>query len=164
MQRRRSALRRTRRIATLRALSRRSCEPAGALNVVGCRAQDREPWRPNAGYENDSTAATTGSYPKHALGGAEDGRIFYHPWPSKMEKSANLPVGLMNDHPCVKPVMLLRWLSRFTCPLGGRILDPFCDSGSGGVAAVLEGRSCVGFEPDSHDVEIARARVLGAKS
>jgi site-specific DNA-methyltransferase (adenine-specific) len=56
----------------------------------------------------------------------------------------------------------MRWLSRLTCPPGGTVLDPFCGSGSTGIAAVLEGMQFVGceIEPDHH--RIAEARISHA--
>jgi hypothetical protein len=66
----------------------------------------------------------------------------------------------LNIHPTVKPVDAMRWLCRLVCPPGGRILDPFCGSGSTGVAAVLEGFHFDGFEREPEYVEIAALRIL----
>lgn len=44
-------------------------------------------------------------------------------------------------------------------PPGGRVLDPFCGSGSTGKACVLEGARFTGIEINPEYVEIARARV-----
>lgn len=41
---------------------------------------------------------------------------------------------------------------------GDVVLDPFCGSGSFGVAALLEGRRFVGFEREPEFVDTARAR------
>lgn len=54
-----------------------------------------------------------------------------------------------NFHPTVKPVALMRWLCRLVTPPGGTVLDPFCGSGTTGVAAVHEGFGFVGIERDS---------------
>ena len=64
-----------------------------------------------------------------------------------------------NRHSTVKPVELLRYLSRLICPPGGTILDPFCGSGTGGVAAVKEGFNFVGIEMETPSVVTARARI-----
>lgn len=66
-----------------------------------------------------------------------------------------------NDHPTVKPVELMRWLCRLITPPGGIILDPFCGSGSTGIAALREGFSFIGLEQDEHSIEIARRRIVG---
>jgi DNA modification methylase len=66
---------------------------------------------------------------------------------------------LHNPHPTVKPLELMRWLVRLTCPPGGLVLDCFCGSGSSGVAAVLEHRRFHGIELDPDYVAIARARI-----
>ncbi len=68
--------------------------------------------------------------------------------------------GRRNKHPTVKPVKLLRWLSRLCMgPDGGTVLDPFAGSGSCGVAAVLEGFDYVGAELEADYQPIAMARI-----
>jgi DNA modification methylase len=64
-----------------------------------------------------------------------------------------------NAHPTVKPLALMRWLTRLLCPPGGTVLDPFTGSGSTGAACVLEGRRFVGIERDGRYVPVARARI-----
>jgi DNA modification methylase len=43
------------------------------------------------------------------------------------------------SHPTVKPLELMRWLTRLVTPPRGRILDPFAGSGTTVEAAILEG-------------------------
>lgn len=64
-----------------------------------------------------------------------------------------------NAHPTVKPIDLMRWLVRLITPADGLVLDPFCGSGSTGIAAVLEDRRFLGIEREPTYVEIARARI-----
>jgi DNA modification methylase len=64
-----------------------------------------------------------------------------------------------NTHPTVKPLALMRWLTRLLCPPGGTVLDPFAGSGSTGAACVLEGRRFIGIERDDRYLPIARARI-----
>jgi DNA modification methylase len=64
-----------------------------------------------------------------------------------------------NNHPCVKPVALMRWLVRLVTPEGGLVLDPFTGSGTTGIAAAMEGRRFLGIEREAEYVEIARARI-----
>ncbi len=65
-----------------------------------------------------------------------------------------------NFHPTVKPVRLMRWLGRLVTPPGGLILDPFCGSGTMGIAASLEGFRYLGAEmsPEYHRIAEARIR------
>ncbi len=51
-----------------------------------------------------------------------------------------------NDHPAVFPVKVIRELIRLLCPKGGMVLDPYLGSGSTMVAALQEGRSCIGID------------------
>ena len=68
-----------------------------------------------------------------------------------------------NIHPTVKPVTLLEYLARLICPPGGTILDPFCGSGSMGMASISEGFDYVGIELSQEYAEIARARIFQAR-
>lgn len=65
-----------------------------------------------------------------------------------------------NRHPTVKPVALMRWLVRLVTRKGGLVLDPFCGSGSTGVACKLEGMRWLGIDKDEQSVETARARIM----
>ena len=67
-------------------------------------------------------------------------------------------------HPTLKPVRLLRWLTRLVTPPGGVVLDPFAGSGSCGVAASLEGFEYLGAELQADYHRIAAARIAHAKA
>lgn len=118
-------------------------------------------------------------------GGAS--RFFYCPKASRKEKEAGLDdfeAGTVDDgrekaadnafqrgktvrknrHPTVKPVALMRYLVRMVTPPGGTVLDPFCGSGSTGIAAALEGRDFVGIDLDADYVALAEARITHARS
>jgi DNA modification methylase/DNA-binding XRE family transcriptional regulator len=81
------------------------------------------------------------------------GRYFYAAKASKSDRGAG------NTHPTVKPNSLMRYLVRLVTPPGGTVFDPFCGSGSSGVAAVQEGFSFAGAEMMSDYIEIARRRI-----
>jgi DNA modification methylase len=63
------------------------------------------------------------------------------------------------EHQTQKPVDLLRRLVRVAAPEDGVVLDPFCGSGSTGVACALERRNFVGIERDAEHAETARRRI-----
>ncbi len=103
-------------------------------------------------------------------------RLLYTPKASRREREAGcegLPLTpvpiyprggssvrqVRNIHPTVKPLELMRWLTRLLCPPGGTVLDPFTGSGSTGAACVLDGRRFVGIELDERYVAVARARI-----
>lgn len=66
-------------------------------------------------------------------------------------------------HPTPKPLpLMLRLIEQFTDP-GDTVLDPFCGSGTTGVACLRLGRSFVGVERSSEYAEVARKR-LAAES
>lgn len=62
-------------------------------------------------------------------------------------------------HPTQKPLRLMERLVALCTKPGDRVLDPFCGSGTTGVAAVKLGRDFVGIEQDFGYSEIAKARI-----
>ena len=65
-------------------------------------------------------------------------------------------------HPTQKPTSLMVWcIEKLTNP-GDLILDPFCGSGTTGVACVQTGRRFIGIEIDEDYADIARARIAKA--
>ena len=69
--------------------------------------------------------------------------------------------GARNYHPTVKPIALMRYLVRLVTPPGGTVIDPFCGSGTTGIASRLEQREFIGIEREPDFVEIALARIAG---
>lgn len=63
-------------------------------------------------------------------------------------------------HQTQKPISLMRSVVQI-CESGGRILDPFCGSGSTLEAAIMEGYTATGIEIEAHNVEIVRRRLAG---
>ena len=64
------------------------------------------------------------------------------------------------DHPCQKPIKLMRRIVRKT---EGTILDPFMGSGTTLVAAKLEGRRAIGIELEEKYCEIAKRRLIACR-
>jgi site-specific DNA-methyltransferase (adenine-specific) len=107
--------------------------------------------------------------------GAGISRLFYTPKANRREREAGcerLPLRevpiyphagpariVRNIHPTVKPLELMRWITRMICPPDGAVLDPFAGSGSTGAACVFEARRFVGIERDERYVPIAQARI-----
>ena len=85
-------------------------------------------------------------------------RFFYCAKASRKDR------GEGNNHPCVKPTELMRYLCRLITPPGGTVLDPFMGSGSTGKAAVMEGFCFIGIERETDYVNIARRRIAAARS
>lgn len=81
--------------------------------------------------------------------GQDDRNVAYKPRPTPMA----------NIHPTVKPVKLMQYLVRLVTPPNGIVLDPFCGSGTTGIACKLEGFDFVGLEQDADYCKIAQARI-----
>lgn len=74
--------------------------------------------------------------------------------------------GRSADHPTMKPVELVRYLVRNSCPPGGRVLDPFGGSGTTLVAAELDGRTAylLELDPAYADVAVRRWEAVTGKT
>jgi DNA modification methylase len=67
-----------------------------------------------------------------------------------------------NNHPTVKPVELMRWLTRLVTPKGGLVLDPFMGSGSTALACDAEQFNFIGCELSADYAAIAERRIRDA--
>lgn len=73
-------------------------------------------------------------------------------------KASRKERGEGNDHPTVKPVKLMRYLVKLITPPNGIVLDPFCGSGTTGIACQEEGFGYTLIDMDEHNVDIAKER------
>lgn len=69
------------------------------------------------------------------------------------------PTSRDGRHPTEKPFSLMIEIVTLFTDRGQTILDPFCGSGSTGIAAIRAGRKFVGIENDAASFEIARERL-----
>jgi site-specific DNA-methyltransferase (adenine-specific) len=111
--------------------------------------------KPSTGWSGGSRPGRVHSEFGGDAGGAS--RFFY----TAKAASGERHYAGRNAHPTVKPVDLMRWLCRLVTPPGGLILDPFCGSGSTGVAALAEGFHFLGCELNAEYVALARKRIAG---
>jgi hypothetical protein len=65
-------------------------------------------------------------------------------------------------HAATTPLRVCDWWTRYLCPPGGTVLDPFAGSGTTGVAAVKRGCGYVGVERIPKYFEIAERRIREA--
>jgi hypothetical protein len=132
----------SRKEALARGTDAMKCARPGA--VVGYGAPGRTSSSP---AQRPAEGTTGGEGPWPACGSIGDSggasRFFYTAKASSGERH----YAGRNGHPTVKPVDLMRWLCRLVTPPGGLILDPFCGSGSTGVAALAEGFRFLGCQP-----------------
>jgi site-specific DNA-methyltransferase (adenine-specific) len=69
-----------------------------------------------------------------------------------------------NNHPCVKPLSLMKYLCTLTkTPTGGTVLDPFAGSSTTGLACIETGRPYVLIEREAEYCEISKARLEKAE-
>ncbi|MFW6101400.1 MAG: DNA methyltransferase [Bacteroidota bacterium] len=69
------------------------------------------------------------------------------------------PVKRHNLHPSVKPIALMAYLVTLGSREGDLVLDPFCGTGTTGIASVILNRRSVGIEIDGHYCKIAEQRL-----
>jgi len=82
-------------------------------------------------------------------------------WDSTYQDRSTQHKSVGNNHPTVKPVALMRYLIQLVTPPNSTVLDPFCGSGSTGMAARELGHRFVGSDLDPHYVAIANRRIEG---
>lgn len=150
----------------------------GAINVDACRIGNELLVRENRGLSVSNsmktplapiTSVNEGRFPSNLIL-SEDAatnmgykskyfQIIYQSKSSKKEKNSGCEK--QNDHPCVKPIELNKYISTLIMPPEKRImLQPFSGSGSEGIGALLAGWNEVDFvEQNSHYCEIAAKRL-----
>lgn len=62
-------------------------------------------------------------------------------------------------HPTQKPLKLMQRIILSSTKEGDIVLDPFCGSGSTGVASISHGRNFIGIEKESEYIELASKRL-----
>jgi DNA modification methylase len=131
---------------------------APALESGGLRLQDLVVW------DKGSAGLGTGFRPTHErIANLTNGPGRFHSKTgSNVLRFRRVP-GRRKDHPTQKPIELMRALVSVAAPAGGLVVDPFCGSGSTGVASVLEGRRFLGIDRDPGYVEVARERLEEAR-
>lgn len=101
-------------------------------------------------------ANPAGRYPMNVIGhfdSSDHQKYFYAPRATRKER------GEYNDHPTPKPISLMRYLIRVYAPSNGVVLDPFCGSGSTGIASLQEGRQFIGIDMSQHYIDITKRRI-----
>tara|TARA_B000000460_G_scaffold239993_1_gene205066 strand:+ start:622 stop:1392 length:771 start_codon:yes stop_codon:yes gene_type:complete len=76
--------------------------------------------------------------------------------PKKNEKT-------FGKHPTQKPLVLLDWIIRASSKKGNTILDPFCGSGTTGVASILNNRRFIGIELEKKYCNLSKRRILNTE-
>jgi site-specific DNA-methyltransferase (adenine-specific) len=69
---------------------------------------------------------------------------------------------MLGRHPTQKPLSLLERVIAASSSEGDLVLDPFCGSGTTGVAATLAGRRFLGVEKDESYLHLAASRIRSA--
>ena len=90
------------------------------------------------------------------LDGGGQGRVWTLTGPKPEEKA-------LGRHPTQKPVALLERVVAASSSEGALVLDPFCGSGTTGVAATTLKRRFLGFDSDAVYLDVARARLQAAQ-
>lgn len=135
----------------------------GGLNIGGARIPpaDGETLRPSkygggrwpANLAHDGSDEAVALFPEGERGHAS--RLFWSPKASAAER------GKGNNHPAVKPLALLRYLSTLILPpndVSRSLLVPFAGSGSEMIAAYQTGWEVLGIEANPYFATIAEQR------
>jgi site-specific DNA-methyltransferase (adenine-specific) len=88
--------------------------------------------------------------------------------PPARSKENGYPAGgprLQVAHPTQKPVALMEWsMERAKVPAGGVVADPYCGSGSTGVAVLRRGGTFIGIEKNPEHLATAARRLGSAEA
>ena len=69
-----------------------------------------------------------------------------------------------SEHPCNKPIVLMKTIIERYVPPNATVLDPFMGSGTTGVACVQTGRNFIGIEISEQYFRIAKRRIEAAQA
>jgi site-specific DNA-methyltransferase (adenine-specific)/modification methylase len=84
-------------------------------------------------------------------------RMFRYLWCGAFKAGEH---GWQRHHPTQKPIALMRWcIQKLKLKPNSLILDPYCGSGSTGIAALQEGHRFIGIDLDGNYVRIAKRRI-----
>ncbi len=101
-------------------------------------------------------------YWRKLMGGDfSDGELAWTSRRMALREFIKCPKGMDKEHPCQKPVILMRWCLNFF-PNAQTICDPFMGSGATGMAAIEAGLSFVGIERDPDYFNLACRRIREA--
>jgi len=81
-------------------------------------------------------------------------KYFYAPRATRKERKE------YNNHPTPKPISLMEYLIKIYCPEDKIVLDPFCGSGSTGIAALLNNRKFIGIDMEEEYISISEKRIF----
>lgn len=115
------------------------------------------------------TKGSTGSFGKSGVYGSAKGKFVDRTMPGfgnsgsaarffYCAKASKADRGEGNSHPTVKPTKLMEYLINLVLPNGGILVDPFCGSGTTGVAASRLGVHAILIDQDEKSCEIAAKR------
>jgi site-specific DNA-methyltransferase (adenine-specific) len=83
-----------------------------------------------------------------------EGRMWTLTAPKPAEKT-------FGKHPTQKPMALLERIVAASTTEGALVLDPFCGSGTTGVAAIAQGRRFIGIDSDPECLALTQKRLVG---
>lgn len=150
-------------------IARRWCVGFCALEMLGeYRDAAGEQWiRAGVFHRTDSTPQFSGDRPGQGC----EGVPIWHRKGRKRWNGGGLPASwsfpierLDREHPTQKPIgLMMKLVEQFTDP-DDLVLDPFCGSGTTGVACLRLGRRFVGVERDPKYARLARERLAAEEA
>lgn len=91
-------------------------------------------------------------------GKSDESRLSLSEWDKWTLPIWDMPIGYSREHPATFPVELPMRCIRLHSFIGDTVLDPFCGSGTTGVACIQTGRNFIGIELDEGYAQIAERR------
>ncbi|MGA2257029.1 MAG: DNA methyltransferase, partial [Thermoguttaceae bacterium] len=131
------------------------------------RCQEKVLWTPSdeaqARSRSDKALRTSGpsrrTYRNSRIGQALDERGGSTPFNLLPIPVGGQPGG--SNHPTATPYTLCEWFCKYLLPEGGKLLDPFCGSGTSLVSGLNCGASqVIGIDRDAKFLKLARRRIV----
>jgi DNA modification methylase len=152
------------------------CPVAGLDRQSGVLTSGANPSRRNAAKFQDTYGELAGQQEQPRRGVDSGGASRFYPrlnwsatydlpflYAAKAPKRERPQVEGVKPHPCVKPLAVMRWLTRLVTPPGGKVLDLFAGTGPTVQACLLEGLRCVAIEQDPDSVLLLRKRLAACE-
>lgn len=128
----------------------------GGINIETARFGDRK-WPANVALDAEQADALdllTGTWRGDAI--STRFPIFRY---EQKASTTERPRAFGVSHATVKPLSLMRWLTRLLTPVGGIVLEPFAGSGTTVAAALQEGFRVIAIEKDPAFIPLIQSRL-----
>jgi site-specific DNA-methyltransferase (adenine-specific) len=125
--------------------------------ILWCRKTEKAKHVYNYAFEKEANGGKQQKdiwYPRNTVDGKQE---FPNHWRIGSARKAEKAFG---RHPTQKPIELLDRIVRCSSNEGDLVIDPFCGSGTTGIAAIALGRNFIGIDMNEEYLELTKRRFI----